>query len=54
MLGILLVLHAVCEGIATGVCHGHLNGILAVLLGLLSLGLFTGFDVLRKCGKDRQ
>ncbi len=54
--GVLLVLHAVCEGIATGVCHGHLNGILAVLLGLLSLGLglFAGFDVLRKCGKDRQ
>lgn len=58
--GVLLVLYAVCEGIATGVCHGHLNGILAVLLGLLSLGmalglgLFAGFDVLRKRGKNRQ
>lgn len=58
--GVLLVLYAVCEGIATGVCHGHLNGILAVLLGLLSLGmalglgLFAGFDVLRKRRKDRQ
>lgn len=62
--GILLVLYVIFEGIATGIYHGHLPGLLAVILGLLSLGislgifLFFGFDFLwdrrRKRKKNAQ
>lgn len=37
-----LVTYGICEFIATVICQGHLNGILAVFLGMLGLGLACG------------
>ena len=58
--GILLVLYVIFEGIATGIYHGHLSGLLAVILGLFSLGLslgcflFCGFDFLWSRSRSRK
>ena len=37
-----LIVYGVCEFVVTVICQGHLNGILAVFLGMLGLGLACG------------
>lgn len=37
-----LIAYGVCEFIATVICQGHLTGILAVIVGMLTLGIACG------------